>query len=116
VGGVAHCFTGGLAQLEAYLELDLYIGVTGWVNDERRGQELREALPRIPVDRLMLETDAPYLLPRDLLPRPKGRRNEPANLPHIASTVAQLRAESLEHIAESTSRNAMGFFGLRESP
>jgi TatD DNase family protein len=112
VGGVAHCFTGGRPELEDYLALDLHIGVTGWVNDERRGQSLREAVPHVPPERLMLETDAPYLLPRDLRPAPKSRRNEPKYLPHIARTVAQLRAETLEAVAASTTRNAIRFFGL----
>lgn len=112
VGGVAHCFTGGMRELEDYLELGLSIGVTGWVCDERRGADLREAVPRIPLDRLMIESDAPYLLPRDLLPRPKSRRNEPSFLPHIAATVAALRAESAETIAAATTRNAVRFFGL----
>jgi TatD DNase family protein len=112
IGGVAHCFTGGRPELEDYLALDLHIGVTGWVNDERRGQLLREAVPHIPPDRLMVETDAPYLLPRDLVPRPKSRRNEPCYLPHIARTVAHLRGEALESVAESTTRNAARFFGL----
>lgn len=111
-GGVAHCFTGGRAELEDYLALDLHIGVTGWVNDERRGQRLREAVPHIPADRLMVETDAPYLLPRDLAPAPKSRRNEPAFLPHIARTVAMLRAEPPETLAAATTRNAIRFFGL----
>lgn len=114
VAGVAHCFTGGRAQLEDYLALDLYIGVTGWVNDERRGAELREAVPHIPADRLMVETDAPYLLPRDLVPRPKSRRNEPCYLPHIARAVAALRGESLEEVAAATTRNATRFFALEE--
>ncbi|MGD0492230.1 MAG: TatD family hydrolase [Steroidobacteraceae bacterium] len=112
VGGVAHCFTGGPEELEAYLALDLSIGVTGWVCDERRGADLREAVPRIPAERLMIETDAPYLLPRDLEPRPKSRRNEPAFLPHIARAVAALRGESPEALAAATTRNAVRFFGL----
>jgi TatD DNase family protein len=111
-GGVAHCFTGGPSELEDYLTLDLHIGVTGWVGDERRGEALRESLPLIPADRLMLETDAPYLLPRDMVPRPKSRRNEPGYLPHIAATVAHLRGETLEAVAASTTRNAIRFFGL----
>jgi TatD DNase family protein len=111
-GGVAHCFTGGRAELEDYLALDLHIGVTGWVSDERRGQALREAVPHIPGDRLMLETDAPYLLPRDLNPRPRSRRNEPSHLPHIARAVAQLRGEPFDEVAASTTRNAIRFFGL----
>ncbi len=116
VGGVAHCFTGGRTELEDYLALDLHIGVTGWVNDERRGQSLREAVPHIPSDRLMVETDAPYLLPRDLKPVPKSRRNEPSFLPHIAAAVANLRGESAADVAETTTRNAVRFFGLKIRP
>jgi TatD DNase family protein len=111
-GGVAHCFTGGPRELEAYLALDLSIGVTGWVCDERRGADLREAVPLIPPDRLMIETDAPYLLPRDLKPQPKSRRNEPAFLPHIAQVIAALRGESPDALARTTSRNAVQLFGL----
>jgi TatD DNase family protein len=112
IGGVAHCFTGGRPELEDYLALGLHIGVTGWVNDERRGEHLRQSVPHIPADRLMLETDAPYLLPRDLDPRPKSRRNEPCYLPHIARAVAHLRGESPDALAASTTRNAIRFFGL----
>jgi TatD DNase family protein len=111
-GGVAHCFTGGNPELDAYLELGLHIGITGWACDERRGQSLRETLPRIPADRLLLETDAPYLLPRDLRPAPKSRRNEPCYLPHIARTVAQTRGESVDSVAAATTRNAAALFGL----
>ena len=114
-GGVAHCFTGGRAELADYVALDLYIGVTGWLNDERRGQPLRDAVPHIPADKLLLETDAPYLLPRDLEPRPKSRRNEPCYLPHIARTVARLRGESLQAVAAATTSNAILFFGLDRS-
>lgn len=112
VGGVAHCFTGDAGQLEAYLELGLHIGVTGWVCDERRGAALRDAVPRIPADRLMLETDAPYLLPRNLTPRPPSRRNEPQFLVHVAQAVAGMRHESAEVLAAETTRNAVAFFGL----
>jgi TatD DNase family protein len=111
-GGVAHCFTGDPAQLEDYLALGLSIGVTGWVCDERRGAALREAVPRIPAERLMLETDAPYLLPRDLDPQPKTRRNEPKYLAHIARTVARMRNEPCESLAASTTRNAVRLFRL----
>jgi TatD DNase family protein len=111
-GGVAHCFTGDAAQLEDYLALGLSIGVTGWVCDERRGSALRDAVPRIPQDRLMLETDAPYLLPRDLQPRPMSRRNEPKYLPHIALAVARLRNQPVDLLAGASTRNAVDFFGL----
>lgn len=111
-GGVAHCFTGGPAQLRAYLDLGLYVGVTGWVCDERRGAELREAVPLIPLDRLLIETDAPYLLPRDLAPAPRSRRNEPALLAHIVERVARLMGHSVAAVAAATSANAERLFRL----
>ncbi len=112
-GGVAHCFTGGPPELAAYLELDLHIGITGWVCDERRGAELRAAVPAIPLDRLLVETDAPYLLPRDLSPKPKDRRNEPQFLPHVLARVAALMNRPVELVAEATTANAERLFGLR---
>lgn len=114
-GGVAHCFTGGEVELEAYLALGLYIGITGWACDERRGLDLRRSVPLIPADRLLIETDAPYLLPRDMQPAPRSRRNEPAYLPHIAAAVARLRGETLEAVAIATTRNATTLFGLTDS-
>ena len=111
-GGVAHCFTGDARELDDYLALGLSIGITGWICDERRGQHLRDLVGRIPLDRLMLETDAPYLLPRDLEPKPKTRRNEPRYLPHILGTVAACRGEPAERIAAETTRNALAFFGF----
>lgn len=112
-GGVAHCFTGGPKELEAYLALDLYVGVTGWVCDERRGAELRAAVPFIPRERLLIETDAPYLLPRDLSPKPKTRRNEPQFLTHVLERVAALRNEPAADVARATTANAERLFGLR---
>ena len=109
--GVAHCFTGTGTELEEYLQLGLYIGITGWINDERRGRQLQELVSRIPAERLMLETDGPYLLPRDLSPRPATRRNEPMFLAHILATVARLRKESPDSLAQQTSDNARAFFG-----
>jgi TatD DNase family protein len=110
--GVAHCFTGGEAELQTYLDLGLHIGITGWICDERRGQALQALVHRIPAGRLLLETDGPYLLPRDLRPRPASRRNEPAFLPHIAATVARLRSESLDDCAAHTAAAARALFGL----
>jgi len=111
-GGVVHCFTGGPDAAEAYLELGLHLGITGWICDERRGDALRAAITRIPLDRLLLETDAPYLTPRDLRPRPKRGRNEPAFLPHIARAVAELRGEPLSTVIEATTANAQRVFDL----
>ena len=110
--GVAHCFTGSRDELDDYLDMDLYIGVTGWICDERRGLHLRELVAAIPHDRLLLETDAPYLMPRDLDPKPSSRRNEPMYLRHIAATVAACVGKSLEQLAAETTANATRFFGL----
>jgi TatD DNase family protein len=110
--GVAHCFTGTEDQLHAYLELELSIGITGWICDERRGAHLLALVPKIPAARLLLETDGPYLLPRDLPSKPASRRNEPAYLPHIAATVARARGETLAALAASSSESARRLFGL----
>ena len=109
---VVHCFTGTSASLHRYLEMGCSIGVTGWVCDERRGGELRELVPEIPLDRLMIETDAPYLLPRDLQPKPKSTRNEPCHLPHIGRVIAGLRGIDYETLARATTDNARRFFDL----
>jgi TatD DNase family protein len=110
--GVAHCFTGDDRELRDYLDLGLSVGITGWICDERRGHHLRELVRLIPADRLMIETDAPYLLPRDLEPRPRSRRNEPKYLPHILQVIAGCRGEAPEGLAEATTRNALTFFGF----
>ncbi|HEX6396190.1 MAG TPA: TatD family hydrolase [Steroidobacteraceae bacterium] len=111
-GGVAHCFTAGARERDAYLELGLHIGITGWICDERRGLHLREVVKAIPAERLLLETDAPYLLPRDLKPAPKSRRNEPQYLPHVAAAVAAARGESLESVARTATDNTRRLFQL----
>lgn len=111
-GAVIHCFTGTRDELEACLGMGLSVGITGWVCDERRGLELRELLPLIPADRLLLETDAPYLLPRDMRPRPTSRRNEPCFLPHIVHQVATWRGESAEELATRIDHNARTLFRL----
>jgi TatD DNase family protein len=113
-GGVAHCFTAGAAEARAYLELDLYIGITGWICDERRGLHLREVVREVPADRLLIESDAPYLLPRDMQPRPPSRRNEPAYLPNVLRAIASARGDSPEELAAVTTRNALAFFNWRD--
>ncbi len=109
---VAHCFTGEADELRAYLDLDLYIGITGWICDERRGGHLLALVREIPADRLMLETDAPYLTPRSMRPQPRGRRNEPAFLPHVLATVAGALGRPVCEVAKQTSDNARRFFRL----
>lgn len=112
VAGVAHCFTGTGDMLDAYLDMDLYVGITGWICDERRGTHLREIVGRIPKDRIMIETDAPYLLPRTLRPKPKTRRNEPVHLVEVLRVVAEARNESEAELAELTTANARRFFAI----
>lgn len=109
---VLHCFTGTRAALEACLDFGLYIGITGWICDERRGLHLRELVPLVPRGRLMIETDGPYLLPRDLDPKPESRRNEPCYLQHIAGVIATCRQETVAELAAHTTATARDFFAL----
>lgn len=109
---VVHCFTGDERALRESLDAGCHIGITGWLCDERRGQHLRELVRMIPADRLMVETDCPYLLPRTLRPMPKDRRNEPAFLPHILAALARDRGESVGDTAAATTATARRFFRL----
>lgn len=113
---VVHCFTGNGEELADYLEHGLFIGITGWICDERRGAEVRRLAGTIPLHRLMLETDGPYLLPRDIEPRPRHRRNEPMYLRHVFNALCKIRNEPPSEIAAATSGNARRFFGLPASP
>lgn len=112
VSGVVHCFTGDTQALKSYLDRGFYIGITGWICDERRGQSLQEQVQYIPDDRLLIETDSPFLLPRDLTPKPKSRRNEPKYLPHILQTIAGLRQQPVATLAECTRLNTLKLFAL----
>ncbi len=109
---VVHCFTGTRAELRDYLDLNLYVGITGWICDERRGAHLCECVRDIPLDRLLVESDAPYLLPRTLQPRPKARRNEPMYLPVVVSAIAMARGLLMETLAAHTLANARRFYRL----
>jgi len=111
---VVHCFTGDRETLHGYLDLDLHIGQTGWLSDERRGRHLREFVADIPGERLMVETDCPYLLPRNLPVKIKGRRHEPALLPWIVRELAHWRGESEADLAQQTTLTAKRFFRLEE--
>ncbi|AZI89417.1 3'-5' ssDNA/RNA exonuclease TatD [Kosakonia sp. CCTCC M2018092] len=111
-GAVLHCFTGSAHEAQECIARGLWLGITGWVCDERRGLELREVVPMIPADRLMIETDAPWLLPRDLKPKPASRRNEPALLAHILTTVAELRGETPQALSTATDENVKRLFGI----
>jgi len=109
---VVHCFTGERDELVAYLDRGFYIGITGWICDERRGQHLRKLVKLIPSDRLMIETDAPYLLPRDLHPKPSHRRNEPMYLAQVCGAVASARGDDIHETARATVASAETFFSL----
>ena len=110
--GVSHCFTGEKKALFGYLDLDLHIGQTGWICDERRGVHLRELVKNIPANRLMLETDAPYLFPRDMPNPPKDKRNAPEFLPYIAEQIAAYRGEPVEQLVQATFETTVQFFSL----
>ena len=109
---VAHCFTGEEEELRAYLDLGLYVGITGWICDERRGRHLHDLVRAIPADRLMVETDAPYLTPRSMRPQPRSRRNEPAFLPHVLEALADALGKPAADVARATTENARRFFRL----
>ena len=109
---IVHCFTDTAAACADYLQLDCHIGITGWICDERRGGHLNEVARMIPAERLLIETDAPYLLPRTLRPKPKDRRNEPAYLGAVRDSIAAARQESPAAIAAATSANARRVFAL----
>ncbi len=114
---VVHCFTDGKEELVDYLELDCYIGITGWLCDEKRGVALRQVVTDIPENRIMIETDAPYLLPRNVSKKimkikPVGRRNEPAFLPVILENLAELRQQDPQQLEEVIINNSKSFFSL----
>ncbi len=111
---VSHCFTGSGDELEQCLSVGMYIGITGWVCDERRGKSLQELIPSIPLNRLMIETDAPYLTPRTIRPKPKSSRNEPSYLPYVVQKLAELYQCSEQEIISASSENAWKVFNLGE--
>lgn len=111
-GAVVHCFTGNESQLRAYLDMDCHIGITGWICDTRRGLHMHDFIDIIPANRLMVETDAPYLLPGTIRTPLKHRRNEPMYLPVIVEMLASIRGDTVKQLAEITTANAIQFFGL----
>lgn len=106
--GVVHCFTGSLQNVKKYLDLGLFIGITGWISDSRRNDDLINAVKYIPLDRLMIETDAPYLAPKNIIKN--IRRNEPKYLSHVAISIAELKNVSTDIIIEKTTQNALELF------
>ncbi len=108
--GIAHCFTEGRSEIRSYLDRGLYIGITGWLCDERRNQDLLDALNYLPLDRLIIETDAPYLLARDLRPKPKSGCAMPSHIPHVAATIARLKNVPIEAVRRHSEANVSSLF------
>ena len=107
---VVHCFTGTQEQLDNYLELDCYIGITGWICDEKRNVDLRKTIKNIPLEKLMIETDCPYLIPKNLVEKPKNNRNEPSNLNHIINEIAELMEIDIDILRKQTFVNTINYF------
>jgi TatD DNase family protein len=107
---VVHCFTGTKEQAKAYLDLGCYIGITGWISDSRRNHDIQEALKYIPLDRLMIETDSPYLTPCNM--PTKIRRNEPAFLKYIVQSISHIKKIDESDIITNTINNSVDFFSL----
>jgi len=112
-GMVVHCFTGNEKELDRYIEMGCHIGITGWICDERRGKHLLKLVKKIPADKLMIETDAPFLTPRNMEERPRDGRNEPRFLTHILDEIAYYLDEEVEDLAEGTYRTTCRFFGIK---
>ena len=109
---VIHCFTGTKSEAENYIDLGCYIGVTGWICDMKRGKSLQEAVSVIPSDKLMIETDAPFLIPKNFDNKPKKNRNEPKYLPHILNTIANYKNEDVEKLGKEVTKTTKKFFKI----
>lgn len=112
---VVHCFTDRLQALEKYIELGTMIGITGWLCDKKRGKALRDIVNHIPMDRLMIESDAPYLMPhREKIKSEMANRNrnEPHTLHYVARQLADLYQCDTDEIIQQTTNNARMFFKL----
>ncbi len=110
---VIHCFTGTKEEAQNYIDLGCYIGVTGWICDMKRGKNLQEAVSAIPPEKLMIETDAPFLIPKNFDKKPKRNRNEPKYLPHILKTIASYMNIDAEELALQVSKNTEEFFNIK---
>jgi TatD DNase family protein len=110
---IVHCFTGTKSELKKFLDLGLYIGITGWICDPKRGADLREIIKYIPLDRLLIETDAPYLVPKNMVNKPRNNRNEPLFLEHIATNISELLNIDKALLAEETTKNFKKLFRIQ---
>lgn len=113
---LVHCFTGSSHELNSYLDLGCYIGITGWFCDERRGTHLPHLIATIPPDKLLVETDSPYLIPRNLpAAQRKNNRNEPAYLRHLIHEIAGHLSMDAQDLALVTRTNAARFLQINVS-
>ena len=108
---VVHCFTGTLEEAKIYLDKGFYLGFTGAISDGKRFKHLEEVIKYVPLDRMMIETDAPFMLPKNM-PRMQNRRNEPSFLPYVAQTIAHLKKLSISEVADETTETSRNFFKL----
>jgi TatD DNase family protein len=111
--GVVHCFSGNKKELFDYLSMGLYIGITGIITIESRGAELRKLVTEIPPDRLLIETDAPYLTPAPQ--KNKTRRNEPAFVSSVLLKIAEVRQEDPEELSLKIWKNTHRLYGIDEA-
>lgn len=111
---VVHCFTGDKETLQRYLDLGFMIGITGWICDDVRGGKLQEAIKTCPLDRLMIETDSPFLKPKNILPKTNSRTNEPKNLPYVARKIAELKNIEVNEVIQATKSNTECFFKINQ--
>jgi TatD DNase family protein len=110
-----HCFTGSEQEMRECIELDCHIGITGWLTDKKRGDMLSQLVRHIPLNRLLIETDAPYLTPQNIRPKPKSSRNEPAYLPYVLQKLSEVTDTDITTLAETIFTNSVDFFQLERS-
>ncbi|MFS0821052.1 TatD family hydrolase [Bacillus sp. 1P02SD] len=108
VGGIMHCFTGSIEVAKQCIDMNFYISFGGPVTF-KNAKKPKEVAAEIPLDRLLIETDCPYLTPHPF----RGKRNEPSYVKYVAEQIAELKGVSFEEIAQKTSDNAMRFFGIK---
>ena len=107
---VVHCFTGTRQELETYLDMGFSVGITGWICDERRAADLRNAVKVLPLERVLIETDAPYLTPRNV--KGLSRTNVPENVKYVAETLAQYMGVSADALTAAAKTNTERVFGI----
>ena len=112
VNAVVHCFTEDKKEFYQYLDKGFWIGFTGWICDPIRGKHMQDLLSEMPLDRIMIETDSPYLLPKNL--KVKGRRNEPKFIVEVAKKISELQKKDLNVVTKILFSNSLRFFNLQQ--